>query len=348
MLLPLVPAMMEYYFPTDDKPIRVVQAHDGDIQHFAKGFGAYAENKLADFGKDKDSSETDVSDNNILCQTDEHRRINVPSSNDVSQAILSRFALSLPPNKFYKSEIYSSQIINAGHDNYFRAILGKDDVYLDEYCKVMRWVHSDGSLHVQQGCELYGRASATRKIVLAEGCKFERLQSARIEFGEPYFVDKADFVAEDDLMHISVLPEVHSRFERRYVVKGDFCFPDKSKFDGDVVGKANVDIGKNSIINGSIKSNGNFLLRKNSTVNGSVVGVNALTIEQGCNVRGPVISEHFIHIKSGSIIGTESIPTTVTAPIIIIESGAVIYGAVWASVKGEVQSPKFYVEEVAA
>ncbi len=346
--LPLVPAVMELLFPTDDKPLRVVQAHDGHIQHFANGFRHFAENKLVDISKSQATSPSER-DPSIYYQTDEITPIVIPEKKNIRQLILSRFPLNLPPNKYYESEIYSSRAIYAGYNNYFRAVLGKEDVFLGEDCNVLRWVHSDTSLYVQKGSKLYGRASANQKIVLEDTCEFERLQASRIEFGSRASSTPSAIVPDmhNARMFISELPDTHSHFERRWVVKASLNFPKQSEFDGDIIAKSHMQIGANAKINGSLKSNGNCIISKKATINGSVISTENLHISEDCKVKGPVISESAVYISAGTVIGSEHMPTTVSAPNITIEPGAVIYGAVWATVEGRVGTYKTPEEKVA-
>lgn len=334
MALPLIPALMELCFPTDDQPLRVVQAHDGNIHHFANGFGHYAENKLTDAEKELPSP--NVVENEIWFYTHEENALHIPEEKSISNVILSRFPLRLPADKYYESEVYSSREIHTGKGCYFRAILSKSDVYLAKDCKVLRWIHSDGTLRAENSCKLFGRASANYKIHLAENCEFERLQSARLEFGKAEKYGAEGVVLDADLVNVTELPDVHSHFERRWVMKAHFNFPENCSFDGDVVARTNVHIGRNSHINGSVKSNSNFSMGKRSSVNGSVISVDELHIGYGCKIKGPVISERSIHIASGAVIGSESMPTSISAPVITIESGAIIYGTAWATEKGQV------------
>lgn len=54
-------------------------------------------------------------------------------------------------------------------------------------------------------------------------------------------------------------------------------------------------------------------------------------------VFGPVISESDILIGSDAVIGLPEAPTTVSAANIIVESGVVVHGTVWAHEIGMVK-----------
>ena len=87
---------------------------------------------------------------------------------------------------------------------------------------------------------------------------------------------------------------------------------------------------------GNIKSHGDMHLERGVEVDGSVVSQRDITFDPGCRIYGPVMAERSITVGEGTIFGTATRPTTVTAENISIEPGVVAHGTVWAHVDGRV------------
>jgi hypothetical protein len=59
-------------------------------------------------------------------------------------------------------------------------------------------------------------------------------------------------------------------------------------------------------------------------------------IGPGCTIRGPLVCEKTIEIDAGTVLGSDSAETTVTAVEIRVCEGAVAHGTVWARELGYV------------
>lgn len=337
-LLPLIPAFIEMKWPSDDLPLRVVQEHDGDIRHFAHGFRRYLATAFSQLLGDQ-PHEGNLPDGTHFKIIGENGPSFHSGGGTIQKLLLSRYSFTLPDEMFCEAEVYSARAITTGANSQFRALLANENITLKEGCTVLRWVHTEKTLTAGRETALYGRASAEHSITLSEYCRFERMYAPRIEFGYAKQTGSEPNPARSDLRVIENLPNVKSRFERRWVVKGDFTLDSRCFFDGDVVALKSVHVNAGSHVKGSIKSNGDMHLGDNVHIDGSVICTGNLYIGKNCRIKGPVIAENIVTIASGTVIGSAEIPTSVVAPGIYIETGSVVYGSVWATQEGAVTSP---------
>lgn len=338
ILLPLIPAILELNLATDTQPLRVIQEYDTDITHFATGFKSYLEksfpNFFAQLGLGGVKFQDGSLDNRNRFQIIGHNSVPFFDQKEVNAASTNKLLVSaeplvLPGNMFYESEVYSTSSIKTGTNSQFRALLAESDIELAEGCSVSRWVHSGGSLFVSANCQLFGRASASQNLFVAENTQFDRLNARQITFGQmraiinPYWAKNTPVNLED-------IAKIKDHFDRRWLIDGDLEIPAGSLFDGDIVATRDVNIGAGSHITGSLKSNRNLVLGAGVRVDGSVFSAGDLTLEAGCRIMGPVVAEGTLLIKESTIVGAENTPTTISAQKIIVSGGVTTYGTVWA------------------
>lgn len=370
--LPLIPALKELYSPTDIAPLKVVQAYDNNPMHFAVGFRSYVHKqfsieKLSELqdARQYKGQLTDGTQYQILQAADNGQPSVSLKSDDV---ILSNFPIILPADKVYEAEIYSAVNITTGKNSRFRALLSDNSLTLSENNVVLRWIHSEGEMNVGENSVLLGRATSNHSITLGIGCHFERLNAKKIMIGAE--VDSNDSGAFVERTVLDVIKDTKIRAERRSLLEGNLDFPAYHTFDGDIVAGSTAIIGDYAHIKGSVKSNAmndvalylqnsGVMMSKEKNIarcelghyvriDGSLVSTNDLYIGEHCRITGPVIAENLLVIRSGTIIGTPEQPCTVSASKIIIESGCVIYGTLWATNDGMVTIAQFDAEEVAA
>ncbi len=342
--LPLLPGFAELAVASDAKPLRVIQEYDTDPKYFATGFRLYLEKNFDSFFSTRDKAGVKFQEGELANGTKfqiigkqglpifEQKEIN---SADTKKLLLGAFALTLPDNMFYETEIYGYETIKSGNNNRLRALMAEGDIEIGKGCNILRWVHSNASLSVKEESHLYGRATANNSITIAESCSFERLNAPIILFGN---VEPARELEHKNtgLTTITEIPNVKDRYERRWLIDGDIHIKANSFFDGDLVATGNVVIGAGSHIKGSVKSNQDMYLYTGVTIEGSLFSAGDIHMETNCHVNGPVVAEDTILIESGSRIGSEANPTTVSALFIKVMSGVVAHGTIWADETADV------------
>jgi predicted acyltransferase (DUF342 family) len=116
--------------------------------------------------------------------------------------------------------------------------------------------------------------------------------------------------------------------------------PPLSVCESALVVQGHARVGAQSWLRLSLKSNGDIRLDKHCQVDDAVVAAGNIDIGPDCRIKGPIISEMRVVLRRGSTVGSPASPTTISAPHIEIEEGAVVFGSVWAREQGEVMVDK--------
>jgi cytoskeletal protein CcmA (bactofilin family) len=346
-VLPFIPAIVEWRRKTDAEPLAVVYSSAVDVRHFANGFRDYITDRLGgllEVCRDKGMTEWGKLDDGTPFVAVGHKDA-VPLTADEIKArashhvIVSSSDLLLPERMMFLPEIYADGTIRSGDRNIFRAVLAEEDVQLGRESLCLRWLHAARAVTALSGSALYGRASADQVIRLERGCRFERLNAPRVEFC--YRAPAGEFAGgstynETALVHPRDLPNRIEVKAGRWLVSGDLEIPAGKIVKTNVVATGKIRIRPGVHIVGNIKSHGDMVLERGVEVDGSVVSARDIEFDAGCRIYGPVLAERSISIGEGTVIGTATRPTTVTAEKIIVEPGVVAHGTVWAHVEGRV------------
>lgn len=334
--MPLLPALAELIWPTDSQPLRVVQEHDRNIRHFAQGFRQYVNTSLSHLLSEPGREGT-LADGSRFRTASAEGAIFPADPATIPFLLVSGFPLNLPDGYFFESEVYSRHTISSGQHNTFRAVLSEEDIHLQDFSAVLRWIHAGRHLKVGTGCTLYGRASADNSITLSDECTFERISAPLIEVSAYQKQDVDIARAQAPRTLFESFPRVREQFGRRWLLKGSLDFPAQHFFDGDIVAGSAMNIGAYGHIKGSVKSNADMHIGAHVCIEGSTVSAKSLYIGPGCIISGPVIAEEVVLIAAGTIVGSPGRLTSITAPRIIIEPGAMVYGTMWATEEGLVR-----------
>jgi cytoskeletal protein CcmA (bactofilin family) len=336
-LIPLIPALHEWYTKTDIDPLKIIQSHEGDIRYFARTFRTFIESEI----------EALIAKRGTVRSPDSYRMIAAdavftPSKKEyqrrITQQTLIVFGkLELPNGFVFMREIYGQQAVVGGSSNRFHCVLAEDNLFIGANSFVSRWAHAR-TIEVAPGCRILGQLSADEDIILQPGCFFTRVHAPCVKFGYAEFPFPADEVNVSrsfaQQQAIFRLLEYNTDAAGRCVIDGDLEFSDKCIWHGDLVVRGNLLIHPEVKIVGNIKAYGTLRVRNNVTINGSLVTDGSLVIARGCAIGGPVVAERQVDIDAGTTIGTAEKPTTVTASIIRVASGAAVHGTLWAREQG--------------
>lgn len=336
--LPLIPAILEFAYPSDNKPLRIVQEYDTDIRHFANGFRGYLQKQfgenfrhvLAEGVAFQEGNFADGAPFQVLGPENTPQfSVLEKTALSTQKVIISTTPLKLPARYSFEREIYSTEDIDAGAEGHYRALLAEGNIVLDTSCTLLRWAHSAKAFQAGSECRLYGRASADGMMQLAAGCEFERISAPRIIFGTEAPAQVTTW-NKDALQPLAEPSNISFKYNNRWVIDGSITLPENTYFEGDIIARQDIIVGRGSFIKGSLKSNGNLILEEKVCIEGSVVSAGNIMTGNGCKIKGPVIAEEQIIIGSGNNIGTASHLTTVTAPVVAVTTGSIVYGSVWA------------------
>lgn len=342
-LLPLAPALLEWYRPTDDQPLAVVRAHDGNIRYFALRFRDFLDEHIPGLrqGNLPAATPTCGKIGHGAYQLVNHHASPVlfeeeKIAQSTDQLLLGRGELRLQGRMFYEKEVYAAGSLCSGHQSSFRALLAEGDIALGDECDVVRWMHSNGSISVGRKNRLYGRVSAETQIRLQRDTRFVRMFAPSIYFGEPSRESALPVPPAAALGEMAEPDRLVDRGAGRWLIAGSYEIPPGSQHHGALVTKENLVVGENARIDGALKSTGTLRIKDGTCIEGAVVATGNIQIGRGCRISGPVVSEGKVLIATGSVIGGADRPTTITAPEVRIEEGVLVHGAIWARELGYV------------
>jgi hypothetical protein len=336
LMAPLLPAAIECRRKTDALPLRVIQDYAGEIRHFAQSFREFVQvlqaplRECALAGTTASGQLRDGSEYILLG----HDGIAFFTPEELAQRLTNRVILcaggfNAPENIVFAKELHIHGDLTGGDGDVFRAVLGEKHVRLGAGSQVLRWMHAVGCISAAASCRFHGRLSSDEFIQLAPWCEFERVNAPRIEFGKPHLEPATTAVVNQSQLDAPVQRMSH---------KGDFQIPPGDVVHGSVVASGSIRVGRGARVVGSIKSNGDLLVDEGVHIEGSAISAHTMKIGRNCRIHGPLLAEHDLSIATGSWCGTAQQPTTVSAPVIRIQPGVVVFGTVWAKEQGGVKA----------
>lgn len=333
--LPLIPAMMEFRRKSDAHPLSVIQQHTGEIRHFADSFRGYIKElepvleTAVRSGKTISGVLPDKTEYLVLGAGKEVLSLPMRQSDETCPVLLAAaMDLSLPPDTAFSKDIYVAGQFRGGTKNRYRAILGEKQVSLGAESRVMRWVHAVGEFSAGRACQLHGRVSSDRGIHLNRESTFQRLNAPRIEFGQKA---TSELSLADDREERSP-----SRNTQRLLHDGDFEIAPGEIFQGNLVVRGTLRVGSGARVCGDVKGDQGVMVENGARLEGSLISATTMHIGTDCAIHGPIIAEKLLTLATGSRCGSVEDPTTVSAPWIEVEEGAVVFGTLWAREDGKV------------
>jgi cytoskeletal protein CcmA (bactofilin family) len=215
----------------------------------------------------------------------------------------------------------------------FASVMATGDIRLGPDCEVSQWMHADGRIRVAAGSVVLRRATG-RSIRLEPGCSFERLRAAQVCFGRGTGRPRMPAPPQAAASDFSSVPRAERRMPGLHRVAGNCVLPAGSHFEGSLVVTGSLWIGEETVIRGDIKARRGVMIGARCAIHGAVTSERTIEIGQGAFIQGPVTAETDVIIGAGAIIAAEDRPTTVSAENIMVESGAVAHGVVWAREAG--------------
>ena len=332
MVLPLTPALVELRGKSDASPLSVIQQHTGEIRFFADGFRSYTKilepalRECLNAGTHCVGIMPDGSEYLVLGRGEEALFLPFRERNQFKPVMIASGSdLLLPSETNFSKDIYSAGSVIGGTENRYRAILAEKDIRLGGKSSVMRWAHAVGECSADPGCQLYGRVSSDTGIRLSEACSFLRLNA-------PYLAIGPDPDPARNASPVSAGPAASQRLFH----DGDFEIPARQTFLGSLVVRGRLRIGAGAAVRGSVKSEKELVVEAGVSVEGSLISASIMQIGPECSIQGPVIAERSVLIRKGTRCGSLQNPTTVSAPNVEIETGAVVFGTLWAREQGQV------------
>ena len=334
VLLPMLPAFLEWRRPSDVVPLHIDSQDALDPAFLAHSFALQLVAALA----------------HKQLRLGQSRLLPVPASGSwlQSQAELREGAsrhvwhgsgdVRLPPDADLLGEVASTGDLHSAAGRVYRALWAGGVLRLAPQSTVLRWAHGQ-QVVVAPGCRLAGRISAEQDLTLASGVSFSLLHAPVVRFGpdnsRSVAVPSAATDAAARSLRLGLPDEVHwdAVAGRGTCVQALHIGPGRA-WRGDLVCQDDLLIGRHCRVRGSVKSWGALRLEVGGRVVGNLVAIGRIVLGADCVVQGAVVSETAVLLGPGCVVGAPGAPATVTAPRIVVEAGVTVYGTLWAGEHG--------------
>jgi cytoskeletal protein CcmA (bactofilin family) len=236
-----------------------------------------------------------------------------------------------------KAPVYATDDLELRYGGKFTEVFSDGSLVLGALSRITGWAHSERDLEFGEGTVAIRQVSSAALICLARKCCFEQLHAPVIYFGNTAAcVDapKASLLRRHFSMEqvVGASPWGHNGWR----VNGDCEIPAACCFKGSLVVTGLLTIGAGTLVEGDLKAYRGIFLGADAQVTGAVFCEGGIHISRNGAVGGPMVADTHLLIGSGSVLGSETAPTTVTAKSIIVGDGVVAHGTVWALQAGVV------------
>ena len=258
-------------------------------------------------------------------------RVGDRAPDDTRDIIVVDAPTPLPEQLAVDAEVIARSDFIGGAAMRVRALLAMRSANLAIDTVIVRWVHADGALLVGRGCSLFGRATSNTEIRLGPGVRFERIKAPRIIVG----AEDDEFVPPPTVSVLHGEPWARPMTDRitrmspdTIRVHGDLTIPPDVVVSSNLVVTGRLLLEQGSQLRGSAKARNGIQLAGLNIVTGTLTSAHDIHIGARSRVAGPIIGEELVHVHEHTIVGTPHVPTTITAPRVVLSRGAAVYGAV--------------------
>ena len=234
--------------------------------------------------------------------------------------------------------LYVTGDIQSAAGSYFSSLYAAGNIVLGDQSEVRDWAHAMGTLTLGKRSIALRRISAGVSIELDQGAWFERLDAPLLQFGPvgPYKPELNSVTQTEG--SFSDLPNAIRQTPMLYLIRGDCALPGDTIYRGSLIVTGFLTIGARTTVTGDIKAREGASIGPWSSVQGAITCEKRIYVFKGARAMGPVVSETDVLVGANAVIGLPDSPTTITALNIILESGVVVHGTVWAREIGMVKA----------
>jgi len=341
VLLPMLPALQEWWHPADVVPLHIDTLDAQDPAYMARSFFQQLVAALSQHrGRLGQSRLLPVPAHGQWLRSDAEQRAGASRHVWHGQG-----EVRLPPDADMLGEVAATGDLHTAMTRVYRALWSGGRLHLAPQATVLRWAHGR-EVVVAPGCRLAGRISADASLSVGTGVVFTLLHAPVVHFGG----DGSQPAPVADGLHALEgsgptggptsgrlgLPEevLWNPVAGRGTCAGPLQVGPGRAWRGDLVCQGDLLVGRGCRVRGSIKSWGELRLDVGSRVLGNLVATGRIVLGADCVVQGAVVSERAVLLGPGCVVGAPGAPATVSAPRIVVSAGATVHGTLWAGEEG--------------
>lgn len=329
LAIPLGGAII-YYKTHQAEILSINQMKVRDGRYFAKSFASLVEGKL-----------NEIKDNKIsLSRLEEFIDADVQKiyPEEVEKVVVARksdFHIPLQVKVFSK-EIYAARDFRPTENDAveLRAAFSRGKMILPENTEVIRWVDSDRTLAVYDGCDLGLSASARQRMCVGRGCRFRRLYAPEVYLGQ-YPDELMDEKKGKDPRIYRMGVQKNQRENIRYI--SNDMINEEGVVDFTVVSRSNLEVLENLIVNGDIRSHKSVRLYDGAIVCGNIFAEGDVHLGKNACVLGNIFSQGRIYFEEGAAAGQRGrICSVIAREAITFEKNTFVFGYIDCEAGGEI------------
>ena len=334
VLLPMLPALIEWRWPSDVVPLHIDTEDALDPPFLARSFVARLRTAVAEGQLRLGRSLIALAPSGeVWTFIERERRSRL--SHRVWHAVGD---IHLPAGMAFLAEVAAGGHLRTAPGEVYRALSAGQHLHLAAGSTVLRWAHG-AQVEVHSGSMLAGRISADKHITLWGEANFTLLHAPTVCFG----IDPARAAARlAPLLSVvsAGLPEPvrWNGLAERGTCDAALDLRSGTAWHGDLVCQSDLTLGPRCSAGGSLKTHGDLLAGVGCHIAGNLVSKGRIELGAACAVHGSVISETEIVLGAGCVIGAPGRLATVAAPRLLIAPDVVVHGTVWAGKVGRTQA----------
>ncbi len=335
VLLPMLPALIEWRWPSDVVPLHIDTEDALDPPFLARSFAARLRNVLADGQQRLGRSLIALAPPGAVWTFIERER-----RSGLSRRVWHAAGdIQLPAGMTFLAEVAAGRHLHTAPREVYRALSAGQQLHLAAGSTVLRWAHG-AQVDVHGGCMLAGRITADEQITLWGAANFTLLHAPAVCFGiDP--VRAAARLAPPLAVASAGLPAPvqWNAVAGRGTCAAALTLRAGTAWRGDLVCQSDLTLGPRCSAGGSLKAHGHLLAGAGCHIAGNLVTHGRIALGAACAVQGSVISETEIVLGAGCVIGAPGRLATVSAPRILVAPDVVVHGTIWAGKVGRTHAP---------
>ena len=327
LTLPFVPAFHEWLYPSDVAALPISANYTSQTDYFAKRLHA---DVAAKTGQGLPTGYEEF--NYVSAAVEDMNWI------EADKRLISADSIESPLPIRSVQPLYVAGDIRSADGSYFSSLYAAGNIILGDQSEIKDWAHATGTLTVGRRSSALRRISAGVAIELEDEVWFERLYAPALLFGRVGNYKREPDPGNQKAGKFADLPGAVCQTPLLYLIRGDCALPADTIYIGSLIVTGFLTIGGGTTVTGDIKAREGTSIGPGAWVKGAIVCEKRIYVFKGARAIGPVVSESDVLIGTNSVIGLPDSPTTITAQNIILESGVMVHGTVWAREIGMVKA----------
>lgn len=234
----------------------------------------------------------------------------------------------------FTKEIYAKKNAYLKNIPTIRAIACMGDLVIGSGTCIIRWADAEGTLTINDDCDLGLCTTSSTKLLIGENCTFNRLYAPEIWLGknnEEFDTGKSGTIPKEIVICSEIIHDI------KYV--DESIANEDGILSNTIITKHNIVVLENFIVHGHISSHKDVRIKSNAIVHGNIFAENDIFIESNAMVLGVIFTQGNIYVEDDVVLGQPNkIKSVVARGNIEFGRNCVVYGNISAEKTGKIYS----------